>query len=252
MANNRNQNQNQQGFDQKVLQIRRVSKKTKGGNRISFTALVVLGDHKGRVGVGLGKAPGVKSAIQKASRKATRKLVNLPLVDGTIPHSIIAEFSAARVLLKPAPPGTGVIAGGSVRAVVEVAGVKDIVAKMLGNNNKLTNVFATMKALEKIEQLEKKHAHRKKLAGIDQDEKQEKPSQKTKKTKKQVDKPTEEKKAERTAKDFSQLSTRTENALTDAKITTSKIANMDDQQLLDISGIGKKGLEEIRNYFPQK
>ena len=229
MANNRNKNQNQQGFDQKVLQIRRVSKKTKGGDRISFTALVVLGDHKGRVGVGLGKAPGVKSAIQKASRKATRKLVNLPLVDGTIPHSIIAEFSAAKVLLKPAPPGTGVIAGGSVRAVVEVAGVKDIVAKMLGNNNKLTNVFATMKALEKIEQLEKKHAHRKKLAGIDQDEKQEK-----------------------TAKDFSQLSTRTENALDDAKITPAKIVDMSDQQLLDISGIGKKGLEEIRNYFPQK
>lgn len=252
MANNRNQNQNQQGFDQKVLQIRRVSKKTKGGDRISFTALVVLGDHKGRVGVGLGKAPGVKAAIQKASRKATRKLVNLPLVDGTIPHSIIAEFSAARVLLKPAPAGTGVIAGGSVRAVVEVAGVKNIVAKMLGNNNKMTNVFATMKALEKIEQLEKKHTYRKKLAGIDQDDKKEKATKKTKKTKKQTDKPVEKKKETKTPKDFSQLSTRTENALKDAKITPSKITDMNDQQVLDISGIGQKGLEEIRNYFPQK
>ena len=150
-------------FDQKVLQVRRVSKKTKGGNRISFTALVIVGDHKGKVGVGLGKAPDVKAAVSKGARLAKRDMVNLPLVEGTIPHRIEYKFGAAKVLLKPAPSGTGVIAGGSVRAVVEAAGVKNIVGKILGNNNKMSNVYATLVHSEPIETMSVKTAHRQTL-----------------------------------------------------------------------------------------
>lgn len=145
------------GFVEKVLQIRRVSKKTKGGNRITFTALVIVGDQLGKVGVGLGKALAVNLAIQKGSRLAKRDMVNLPLVNGTIPHLIHHKFGAARVMLKPAPEGTGIIAGGSVRAVVEAAGVKNIVAKIMGNNNKMSNVFATLGALKQIDVLNQKH-----------------------------------------------------------------------------------------------
>lgn len=153
-----NQNQRPQSeFEEKVLQIKPVSKKTKGGSRLSFTALVIVGDQAGKVGVGLGKGPDVTAAIQKGSRLAKRDMVNLPLVNGTIPHRITQKFGAAQVLLKPAPPGTGVIAGGSVRAVVEAAGVKNIVAKILGSNNKITNVYATFRALREIESLAQKH-----------------------------------------------------------------------------------------------
>ena len=145
-------------FDEKVLQIRRVSKATKGGSRIGFTALVIVGDKKGRVGVGHGKGPDVKSAIHKGSRLAKRDLVQIPLKGGTIPHQVTQKFGAAVVLLKPAPRGTGVIAGGSVRAVVEAAGVQNIVTKILGNNNPMTNVYATFKALKKIEQISSKYS----------------------------------------------------------------------------------------------
>lgn len=145
-------------FDEKVLQIRRVSKKTKGGNHITFTALVIVGDKKGRVGVGLGKGVAVNLAIQKGSRLARRDMVNLPLKDGTISHQITSKFGAAYVMLKPAPEGTGVIAGGSVRAVVEAAGVRNIVTKVLGNNNKMSNVYATLKALREIELMAQKKA----------------------------------------------------------------------------------------------
>ena len=154
------------GFNEKVLQIRRVSKKTKGGNRISFTALVIVGDGQGKVGVGLGKAVAVNTAIQKGSRLARRDMVNLPLVHGTIPHIIHQKFGAAYVMLKPAPEGTGIIAGGSVRAVVEAAGVKNIVAKILGNNNKMSNVFATLKALKTIEELNIMHPSKEQKANV--------------------------------------------------------------------------------------
>ncbi len=152
-ANRPSRQPDNSGFTEKVLQVRRVSKKTKGGNRISFTALVIVGDGQGKVGVGLGKAVAVNLAIQKGSRLARRDMVNLPLVNGTIPHQITEKFGAAHVMLKPAPEGTGIIAGGSVRAVVEAAGVKNIVAKILGNNNKMSNVFVTLKALKQIETL---------------------------------------------------------------------------------------------------
>lgn len=137
-------------FEEKVIVINRVSKKTKGGNQIGFNAVVVIGDRKGRVGVALGKAPDVLSAIKKGARLAKRKLVKVPLKETTIPHEVYIKRGAAKVLLKPAPAGTGVIAGGAVRAVVEVAGIKDIVSKILGTNNKLSNVYATIEALKQL------------------------------------------------------------------------------------------------------
>ena len=136
-------------FDEKVIRISRVSKKTKGGNQASFTALIVIGDRKGRVGVALGKAKDVLSAIKKGVRKAKKQLITIPLVDGrTVAHDVNIKYGAARLMIKPAPLGTGVIAGGSVRSVLELAGVKDVVAKTLGANNKLTNVSATFNALK--------------------------------------------------------------------------------------------------------
>jgi len=137
-----------QEFEEKVIRISRVSKKTKGGNNVSFTALVVVGDRKGRVGVALGKAKDVSSAIKKGVRRGKKTLINVPLVDNrTLPHSCQIKYGAAKLILKPAPSGTGVIAGGSIRAVLELAGVRDVVAKSLGTSNKMSNVTATFDAL---------------------------------------------------------------------------------------------------------
>lgn len=137
-------------FEEKVVQVNRVAKKTKGGNRISFSVLVVVGDKKGRVGVGLGKAPEVSSAIRKASNYAKKHLISVPMRKTTIPHEILIKKGAARVLIKPAPLGTGVIAGGAVRAVVEAAGIRDVVSKILGTDNKASNVYATFEALKRL------------------------------------------------------------------------------------------------------
>jgi len=142
-------------FSEKVVQINRVSKKTKGGNRIGFSVLIVVGDRQGQVGVGLGKAADVATAIQKGIKRAKRYLVKAPLKGQTIPCAIRLKRGAAEVLLKPAPVGTGIIAGGAVRAVVEAAGIKNIVAKILGSNNKASNVYATLEALKKLSQLDK-------------------------------------------------------------------------------------------------
>ncbi len=146
-------------FDEKVIRISRVSKKTKGGNKMSFSALVVIGDHKGRVGVALGKAKDVSSAIKKAVRRGKKMLINVPLVDNrTLPHQVMIKHGAAHLLIKPAPAGTGVIAGGSVRAVLELSGVRDVVAKSLGTNNKMSNVaaaFAALKLMNKTVELKK-------------------------------------------------------------------------------------------------
>jgi small subunit ribosomal protein S5 len=141
-------NQEPKEFEEKVVQINRVSKKTKGGNRIGFSVLVVVGDKKNRVGVGLGKAPDTASAIQKAIGYAKRHLYTIKLNKTTILHEIYLKHGAAKILLKPAPSGTGVIAGGPVRAVVEAAGIRDIVAKILGTNNQASNVYATLEALK--------------------------------------------------------------------------------------------------------
>lgn len=138
------------------MQVSRVSKKTKGGNRIGFSVLMVVGDKKGRVGVGLGKAPDVLSAIKKGVRRAKKELVTVPLKGTTIPHDIRVKFGAAEILLKPAPVGSGVIAGGAVRAVMEAAGIKDVSSKVLGTRNQASNVYAAIKAV-KLLQGEKTH-----------------------------------------------------------------------------------------------
>lgn len=140
-------------FEETVVQINRISKKTKGGNQVRFSALVVVGNKKGKVGVGLCKATDVRSAIRKAVDKATRSVVEIRMVGSTLPYSVREKFSAAKVLLKPAPSGSGIIAGGPMRVVLEAAGVKDAVGKILGTNNKISNVYATLKALQVISEM---------------------------------------------------------------------------------------------------
>ena len=138
-------------YYEKVVQVNRVSKKTKGGDKRSLSVLVVVGDRKGKVGVGLGKAADVQSAVRKATTYAKRHMIMVPLKEGrTILHQIDIKLGAARLLLKPAPKGTGVIAGGPVRVVVEAAGIHDVVSKILGTNNKASNVYATLQALRQL------------------------------------------------------------------------------------------------------
>lgn len=151
--NNQNQRKNEKfekpisEFTDKVIEIKRVSKKTKGGNQIHFTALVVSGDKKNRVGVGLGKAKSVADAIQKGIKKAQKSLIEIPIISGTISSSIQLKFKGGIVLIRPGKAGSGLIAGGPVRAVVELAGIKDVVSKIIGSRNKSINVWATLKAL---------------------------------------------------------------------------------------------------------
>lgn len=140
-------------FEETVVQINRISKKTKGGNQIRFSALVVVGDRKGKVGVGLAKAKDVRNAIRKSIEAAKRNMVLVPLTGTTIPYSVNQKYSAAKILLKPAPPGSGIIAGGPMRVVLEAAGVRDAVGRILGTKNKVSNVYATLAALETISEM---------------------------------------------------------------------------------------------------
>ena len=137
-------------YEEKVVQVSRVSKKTKGGNKVGFSVLVVVGDRKGKVGVGLGKAPDVSSAIKKGLSFAKKHLIAVPIINGTIPFEILIKKGAARILLKPAPRGSGVIAGGAVRSVVAAAGIQNISSKVLGTKNKASNVYGALQALKEI------------------------------------------------------------------------------------------------------
>ncbi len=140
----------QDGFEEKIVQVNRVSKKTKGGNTIGFSVLTVVGDKRGKVGVGLGKAPDVSAAIKKGVAIAKKHAISVPIVNGTIPFQFRIKLGAAEILLKPAPKGSGVIAGGAVRSVVTLAGIENISSKVLGTENQASNVYATIEALKKL------------------------------------------------------------------------------------------------------
>jgi len=145
-------------FDQKVVEVKRVTRVVAGGKRMRFRALVVIGDHKGKVGMGLKKGADVSESVNKAVNQAKKNMVTLPLVHETIPHELKIKYKSSRLMLKPARPGTGVIAGGAVRSVMELAGVKNVVSKMLGSNNKVNNVkavFAAFRAMKSKETLAK-------------------------------------------------------------------------------------------------
>ncbi len=147
----RNDDEQVNEFEERLVRINRSSKTHAGGRTFSFGSIMVVGDGKGRVGVGLGKAGEVPDAIRKGTEAAKKSMITVPLDGGTIPHEVEATFGASRVLLKPASPGTGVIAGGAVRAVVESAGIRDLLSKSLGNNNPVNVVRATIIALQQLE-----------------------------------------------------------------------------------------------------
>lgn len=148
-------------FDQQIVDIARVTRVMAGGKRMRFRACVVIGNKKGKVGVGLAKAKDVPQAVQKAVKKAERDAIAVKMSNGTIPHEIRVKLGSAKLLLKPAPEGTGIISGGAVRIVLELAGIKNVVSKILGTNNKVNNVKATIKALSQLKSaksMEKKSA----------------------------------------------------------------------------------------------
>ncbi len=150
-------------FDQVIIDIARVTRVMAGGKRMSFRACVVVGDKKGKVGSAVAKGADVTIAVNKAVTKAKKNLINVPIVNETIPHRVDCKFGAAKILLKPAPKGTGVIAGGAIRPVLELAGVSNVVAKILGTKNKMNNVKAAIKALSQFKVIEVRKPPEKKM-----------------------------------------------------------------------------------------
>jgi small subunit ribosomal protein S5 len=144
----------QMDLKEKMVDLRRVAKTVKGGRRMSFSALMVIGDGQGHVGAGLGKAAEIPEAVRKGTEDAKKNMIKIPLNGTTIPHEVLGEFGAGKVLLKPASEGTGVIAGGAVRAVLEAAGIRDILTKSLGSNNAANQVLATLEGLKQLKSAE--------------------------------------------------------------------------------------------------
>ena len=156
------------GTNERVVKISRVSKVVKGGRHLTFSAMVVVGDNQGSVGIGMGKAEAVPDAVKKGATKAESNMITVPLKDATIPHEVVARYGASEVMLRPAPPGTGVIAGGAVRAVVELAGVKDIVTKSRRSTNPINTVKAAFKGLSMLRDLDDEFTRRNELSGLSQ------------------------------------------------------------------------------------
>jgi small subunit ribosomal protein S5 len=156
----RNRKEERDELDERVIDIARVAKVVKGGRRFAFRVMVVVGDNQGQVGLGVGKARGVPDAIRKAAEKARKDMKNISLAGTTIPHPLLVKHGGAKVLMKPASPGTGVKAGGGVRAVVEAAGVRDILTKSLGSPNVVNVAYATLKGLRQMTSVEQEAAHR--------------------------------------------------------------------------------------------
>jgi len=149
-------------FEQNVIEIARISRVVAGGRRMRFRACVVIGDMKGKIGLGIKKGSDVATAIKKAINAAKKEMIEIKSVDDTIPHEMRVKYKSAKLLIKPAPKGTGIIAGGAVRAALELTGIKNIVAKMIGSKNKINNVRALIKALQKLKEPRKKEDNKKK------------------------------------------------------------------------------------------
>jgi len=150
MEKRRQKSNENKEFDERVLHIRRVSKKTTGGNYVTFSALVAVGDGKGKVGIGLGRGREVPPAINKGITQAKRRMVTLPIFNETIPHEIKIKYKSSRLLLKPAPPGTGLKLGGVVRAVLDIAGIQNASGKIIGTRNQITNAYAVIEAIKQM------------------------------------------------------------------------------------------------------
>ncbi len=148
-------------FDQKIVEIKRVTRVVAGGKRMRFRALVVIGDHKGRVGMGLRKGVDVAESVNKAVNQAKKHMITLPLTHETIPHQVNVKYKSSKLIMLPAKPGTGIIAGGAVRSVMDLAGVKNVISKMVGSNNKVNNVKAVFEAFKGMRSKEQIKAMRK-------------------------------------------------------------------------------------------